>query len=103
MASSDKENAKDSAAAKDSATLRAKMTAAWDDLEKRVEAGVQKAASRALAPLLQQVTDLRSRVEKLATKMEDVARTRLGLGSKDKDAPASKDKDASGKDKDSRS
>lgn len=102
MAASDKENAKDSAAAKDSATLRAKMTA-WDDLEKRVESGVQKAASRALAPLLQQVSDLRSRVEKLATRMEDVA-GRLGLGGKDgKDAPAAKDKDSSGKDKDSRS
>lgn len=83
---------------KDPATLRAKFTAAWEDLERRVETGVQKAASRALAPLLQQVSDLRSRVEKLATKLEDVARTRLGKAPAPGDAPA-----PNGKEKDSRS
>ena len=79
---------------KDPATLRGKVTAAWEDLEKRVEAGVQKAASRALAPLIQQVTELRSRVEKLANRLEDVARTRLGMPGRDA---------TSGKDKDTRS
>jgi hypothetical protein len=74
---------------KDQATLRRKVGAAWEDLERRVEAGVQKALSRALAPIVTQVGDLRARVEKLGAKLEEVARTRLSARNGE---PQSRDK-----------